>query len=176
MNSSKTPEITHRTQCRNRLAAVIVTVVSLSAVLGCNFAYAQAGPSIAAFGSSTDTREQINMEIVLSEEVVCAGEEVTVQMVTRLLNESPGIQLRNIEIYNDDLESGVDIRSEYFVAESDLNGNGFLDWVDLDGEDNVAPNGDSRSDEEFVHAYTRVFTETTTIVAGERADVFMVHG
>lgn len=115
-----------------------------------------------------------NMEVVLSEDVVCAGEEVTVQMFTRVLNASPGIQFRNIEIYNSDLDPSIDIRETLFVEESDLNENGYLDWLDLDGEDYVAPNGDLRSDEEFLHEYSRIFTETTTIVAGDKADIFLL--
>lgn len=115
-----------------------------------------------------------NMEIVLSNDVICAGEEVTVQMFTRVLNASSGIQFRNIEIFNSDIDPSVNIRETYFVEESDLNGNGYLDWLDLDGEDYVAPNGDLRSDEEFLHEYSRVFTETTTIDAGDKADVFLL--
>lgn len=115
-----------------------------------------------------------NMEVVLSEDVVCAGEEVTVQMFTRVLNASPGIQFRNIEIYNSDLDPSINIRETLFVEESELNGNGYLDWLDLDGEDYVAPNGDLRSDEEYLHEYSRIFTETTTIIAGDKADIFLL--
>jgi len=114
----------------------------------------------------------INMELVLSDSLVCAGQDVTVQMYTRLLNASEGFQLRNIEIYNTDLGSDVDIRATYFVPESDLNDNGYLDWLDLDGEDYVAPNGDLRSDEEFLHQYTRAFYESTLIQAGDKAEIF----
>eukprot|EP00903_Cladosiphon_okamuranus_P000629 g627.t1 len=72
------------------------------------------------------------------------------------------VPLRDISVTDTNLPDELMPYDQYFDAASDLNGNGFVDFIDN--------NNDGQSDEEFVWNYTLTYTETTTNHAEDMAE------
>ena len=97
---------------------------------------------------------------------ICAGEEVTFTVRVRLIGGTDGFQLREISVDDDNLPGLLVPGDANFVASSDQNGNGYVDFIDN--------NNDGISDEEFVWNYTVVYNATTTSTATEEAELWFV--
>ncbi|MEL6656096.1 MAG: SdrD B-like domain-containing protein [Bacteroidota bacterium] len=108
----------------------------------------------------------INVEKQGDRTEICAGEEVTFTLTVRLLGGTEGVQLRDINVADSNLPNDLMPYDAFFVASSDLNGNGFIDFIDN--------NNDGISDEEFVWTYTIAYDETTTNFAEDMAEVWFV--
>ncbi|MCH2081056.1 MAG: hypothetical protein MK226_01635, partial [Saprospiraceae bacterium] len=107
----------------------------------------------------------INIEKIADKTEICAGEEVTFTLTTRLLGGAPGVQLRDISAIDNNLPDMLIPYDQYFVG-GDLNGNGYIDFIDN--------NNDGISDEEFVWTYTLTYNQTTTNMAMDEAQVWFV--
>ncbi|NRA48168.1 MAG: carboxypeptidase regulatory-like domain-containing protein, partial [Phaeodactylibacter sp.] len=104
----------------------------------------------------------INIEKTADKTEICAGEEVTFSLTTRLIGGAPGIELCNISVEGSNLPDMLMPGGDFYVG-SDADGDGCIDFMDADG--------DGVNDEEFVWVYTVVYTQTTTNVASDMADV-----
>ncbi|PHN00639.1 SdrD B-like domain-containing protein, partial [Flavilitoribacter nigricans] len=105
---------------------------------------------------SNYTGVYINVQKDASAEMICADEPVTYTLTVRLLGGAPGFELRNIQIDDTNLPGTLTPASPEFVASSDLDSDGVLDFG-----------------EEFVFEYTQVLTETTTNIAMDLADLYV---
>ncbi|MEL7425764.1 MAG: SdrD B-like domain-containing protein, partial [Bacteroidota bacterium] len=108
----------------------------------------------------------INIDKEADRDEICAGEEVNFSLTLRLLGGVEGIQLRNISVTDSNLPNDLIPYDAFFDPASDLNGNGFVDFIDN--------NNDGVSDEEFVWNYTLSYDETTTNEAEDMAEVWYV--
>jgi hypothetical protein len=109
----------------------------------------------------------INVEKIADKDTVCAGEEVTYNLIVRMLGGAPGVQIRNIKIVDNNLVDTLDVSSPYFVG-NDVGGNGFIEFADNDN------NG--VNDEEFLFEYTLSINSNNTNVANDRGDIYFVDG
>ncbi|WP_425412738.1 SdrD B-like domain-containing protein, partial [Lewinella cohaerens] len=123
-------------------------------------------------GTVTDTDPSnytgafINVEKVADRTEICAGEEVNFTLTVRLLGGADGFQLREISVEDTNLAGMLMPGDAYFVAASDLNGNGYVDFIDN--------NNDGVSDEEFVWEYSVIYNTTTTNIAMDEAELWYV--
>ena len=124
------------------------------------------GSSVSAQDTSMYIGAYINVEKTADKSCVCPGngDEVEFTLTIRLLGGAPGIQIGNISVADSHLPLDLDINSPEFVQASDVNGNGFIDFVDADG--------DGVSDEEFLFKYTLTVNETITNTAMDMGEVF----
>ncbi|MCB9296620.1 MAG: DUF11 domain-containing protein [Lewinellaceae bacterium] len=107
----------------------------------------------------------INVEKLADRTEICAGEEVTFTLRVRMLGGAPGIQLRDVSVVDNNLPGMLMPYGQYWVG-GDLNGNGYIDFIDNDNDGN--------SDEEFVWTYSLSYTQTTTNTAMDEAVVWFV--
>ena len=107
----------------------------------------------------------INVEKTANKTEICAGEQVTYTLTTRMLGGAPGIQLRDVSVEDTNLPITLVPYGQYWVG-GDLNGNGIVDYIDN--------NNDGKSDEEFVWSYTLTLNQTTVNVAEDMAEVWYV--
>jgi uncharacterized repeat protein (TIGR01451 family) len=107
----------------------------------------------------------INVEKNADKTEICAGEEVNFTLTVRLLGGAPGVQLRDISVVDNNLIGMLMPNDANFVG-GDLNGNEHIDFIDN--------NNDGISDEEFVWAYSLVYTQTTTNTAMDEAVAWFV--
>ncbi|MCG8326227.1 MAG: T9SS type A sorting domain-containing protein [Chitinophagales bacterium] len=109
----------------------------------------------------------INVEKQANTDEVCAGEEVTYTLITRMLGGAPGVQIRNISVVDNNLP-GETLTSNhpYFIASSDVSNNDMIEFIDNDNDGN--------SDEEFMWEYTLTLTQTTVNIANDMGTVFYV--
>ncbi|MEZ4984507.1 MAG: SdrD B-like domain-containing protein [Saprospiraceae bacterium] len=108
----------------------------------------------------------INIDKEADKSEICPGEPVNFTLTMRILGGAPGIQLRGIGVHDTNLQGELVPYGMYFVTSSDLNGNGFVDFIDN--------NGDGVSDEEFVWEYTLTYDQTTTNHAEDMAEIWFV--
>ncbi|WP_160213735.1 SdrD B-like domain-containing protein, partial [Phaeodactylibacter xiamenensis] len=104
----------------------------------------------------------INIEKTADKTEICAGEEVTFTLTTRLIGGAPGIELCNVSVDDSNLPDDLMPGDAFFIG-TDADGDGCVDFMDEDG--------DGVNDEEFVWVYTVVYNETTTNIASDMADV-----
>ena len=104
----------------------------------------------------------INIEKTADKTEICAGEEVTFTLTTRLIGGAPGIELCNVSVDDSNLPEDLMPGDAFFIG-ADADGDGCVDFMDEDG--------DGVNDEEFVWVYTVVYNETTTNIASDMADV-----
>jgi hypothetical protein len=104
----------------------------------------------------------INIEKTADKTEICAGEEVTFTLTTRLIGGAPGIELCNVSVEDSNLPEDLMPGDAFFIG-ADADGDGCVDFMDDDG--------DGVNDEEFVWVYTIVYNETTTNIASDMADV-----
>jgi len=107
----------------------------------------------------------INVEKRADKTEICAGEEVTYTLITRMLGGIEGLQLRDISVVDNNVPGAFLPGDANFIG-GDLNGNGYLDFIDN--------NGDGLSDEEFMWQYTLVLNQTTVNMAMDMAVVWYV--
>ncbi|MCP4121727.1 MAG: hypothetical protein GY751_08225, partial [Bacteroidetes bacterium] len=106
----------------------------------------------------------INVDKSANADTLCGEGEVLYNLTVRMLGGAPGIQIRDIAVMDNNLPGEtLTSGSPYFIGD-DFNGNGWLDFVDLDG--------DQVSDEEFMFEYTLTLTETTINVAMDTGQVW----
>jgi uncharacterized repeat protein (TIGR01451 family) len=108
----------------------------------------------------------INIEKIADRDEICPGEEVNFTLTLRILGGIEGIQLRAINVQDSNLPDDLMPGDANFVASSDLNNNGFVDFIDN--------NNDGISDEEFVWQYALSYLVTTTNEASDMAEVWYV--
>ena len=115
----------------------------------------------------------INMEKMADKTEICAGEEVTYTLITRMLGGGPGIELRNISATDNNMPGAFVCNGQYWVSCAQ-NGNVLCD---LDGDcilDFVDNNNDNVTEEEFKWTYTTVLNQTTVNIAEDMAEVWYV--
>ena len=122
------------------------------------------GPIVNASDISSYIGVFINVEKSVDATCVCPGTEANFTLTIRLLGGGPGVQIGNISVADTHIPHILDLNSPEFVASSDVNGNGFIDFIDADG--------DGVSDEEFLFQYSLVIDETITNTAMDMGDVF----
>ena len=122
------------------------------------------GPPVTDEDPSNYVGVFINMDKEGDKSNICPGEEVTFTLTTRMIGGAPGVQFRDIMAEDTNLPITLEPYGTYWVG-GDLNGNGYLDFIDN--------NGDGISDEEFVWSYTLIYEETTTNVATDQATVYV---
>ena len=123
-------------------------------------------PDVTDEDPSNYTGVFINVEKIGDKEEICAGEEVNFSLTVRILGGTEGIQLRGVSVTDSNLPSDLMPYDEFFDVASDPDGNGFIDFVD--------GNGDGISDQEFVWNYGLTYLETTTNFAEDMAEVWFV--
>ena len=99
------------------------------------------GPPVTDTDPSNYTGIFINVEKMADKTVVCPGEKVTYTLTVRMLGGAPGLQLRDISVQDNNVVGAMMPYGLNWVV-GDLNGNGYLDFIDN--------NGDGRSDEDVV--------------------------
>ncbi|MEZ5022932.1 MAG: SdrD B-like domain-containing protein [Chitinophagales bacterium] len=123
------------------------------------------GPTVTDSDPSHYTGVFINVEKIADKDTICPGEEVTYNLIVRMLGGAPGVQIRDISIVDNNLVDTLDINSPFFVG-TDVNGNGFIDFADADS------NG--KNDEEFLFEYGLFLTEDNINIARDRGEVWYV--
>jgi Secretion system C-terminal sorting domain/SprB repeat len=106
----------------------------------------------------------INMDKEANKTTVCPGEPVVFTLKTRMKGGAPGLQLRNIQAKDNHLPGEVLTKNSPHFIGGDLNGNGYLDFIDADG--------DGRSDEEFTWQYTLYPTQNMVNKAEDEAEAW----
>jgi uncharacterized repeat protein (TIGR01451 family) len=125
------------------------------------------GPPVSDTDPSNYTAIFINIEKNASSPEVCAGDDVTYTLITRLLGGGPGFEIRNISVVDNNLP-GQTLTSNhpFFIDASDIGDDDIIQYIDNDG------NG--ISDEEFVWEYTLTLNSTNTNIANDMGMVFFV--
>ncbi|HMQ08623.1 MAG TPA: SdrD B-like domain-containing protein [Saprospiraceae bacterium] len=118
---------------------------------------AQSNP-IGSKVSDTDPSNYIGIYINVEKQAdkleICPGETVNYTLITRMLGGGPGLQLRNINVKDNNLSEDLMPGGMYWAG-GDTNNNGFLDFG-----------------EEFMWKYSLVLTEDNTNMAEDIAEVF----
>ena len=124
------------------------------------------GGTVTATDPSNYTGTFINVEKTADRTEICAGEEVNFTLTVRLLGGTTGIQLREISVQDANLPEILIPGGLYFDTNSDLNGNGYIDFIDN--------NNDGISDEEFVWNYSVIYNTSTTNIAMYQAELWYI--
>ncbi len=137
-------------------------------------------PNDTPFGPPVDDEDPanytgvfINMEKMANKTEVCAGEEVTYTLITRMLGGTEGVELRNIMATDNNVPGTFVCNDQYWVT--CLQNGGIL--CDLDGDcvlDFTDPDNDGVTNEEFKWSYTLTINQTTVNVAEDMAEVWYV--
>ncbi|MEL6122111.1 MAG: SdrD B-like domain-containing protein [Bacteroidota bacterium] len=106
----------------------------------------------------------INVEKRADRDTICPGDPVNYELILRMRGGAEGISIRDIRVADNNLDAALTVQSPEFVASSDLNGNGWIDFID--------ENNDFISDEEFIFRYTLNPEETLVNVAMDTGFVY----
>ncbi len=137
-------------------------------------------PNDTPFGPPVDDEDPanytgvfINMDKMANKTEVCAGEEVTYTLITRMLGGTDGIELRNIMATDNNVPGTFVCNDQYWVTCAqnggilcDLDGDCILDFTD--------PDNNGVTNEEFKWSYTLTINQTTVNVAEDMAEVWYV--
>ena len=106
----------------------------------------------------------INVEKTADQTEICPGDEVTYTLTVRMIGGTDGIEIRNVRVNDSNLDEQLTVSSPSFIASSDVNSNGVIDFIDN--------NNDGNSDEEFIWQYTLNIYEDNVNIAEDMGDVF----
>ena len=125
------------------------------------------GPPVSDTDPSNYTAIFINIEKIASSTEVCAGDDVTYTLITRMLGGGPGFEIRDISVVDNNLP-GETLTSNhpFFIDASDIGDNDIIEFIDN--------NNDGISDEEFNWVYTLMLNSTNTNIANDMGTVFFV--
>gem|GEM_PF-3280904 len=106
----------------------------------------------------------INVEKRADKDTICAGDDVNYTLIIRMLGGGPGIQIGDIRVNDNNVNNEMTVNSPQFNADSDVNSNGFVDFID--------DNNDGKSDEEFLFQYTLNPEETLVNIAKDTGFIY----
>jgi len=131
------------------------------------------GPPIDDEDPANYTGVFINIEKMANKTEVCAGEDVTYTLITRMLGGTNGIEIRNIMAIDNNMPGNFVCQGIYWV---DCVQNGGI-LCDLDGDcvlDFTDPDNDGVTNEEYKWTYTMTINQTTVNVAEDMGEVWYV--
>jgi len=121
------------------------------------------GPPVTDMDPGNYTGVFINMDKMANKTEICAGEEVTYMLITRMLGGAPGLHIRNISAIDNNIVGPMLPYGQHWFG-GDLNGNGWLDY-DINGS-GTGP------DEEFKWQYTMTLNQTTVNTAEDMGEIW----
>jgi hypothetical protein len=131
------------------------------------------GPPIDDEDPGNYTGVFINMDKSANKTEVCAGEEVTYTLITRMLGGTTGIEIRNVMAMDNNMPGTFVCNGLYWV---DCPQNGGV-LCDLDGDcvlDFTDPDNNGVTNEEFKWQYTMPINQTTVNIAEDMGEVWYV--